>query len=1150
MKRLGVHQLPLFEAAPAPAPSVDETTRRLVRELGTDVVLRAGAGTGKTHTIVDVLVHLVAGATRLGRRVPPPRILCVTFSDKAAGELRDRVRRRLEALAARPREDFALEEAYRRLRLRPLSAADWRAAREAAFSAPITTFHGWASGLLRRHAAAAALDPAFRLLEEDEARTLLRARCGEVVLASLADPAVRELVRELDYTRGIDGRGRGLVEHIVAVAEKLREDGRAAASVATDDAAAARAAFAAAAAAYRSAFDDLHAALGGKLADRAPRLAALLPGAEEALTDVERDPFVHPALRMVHDLVAGNLGTPVRNAAKKRLYEAEETIRAAHVAVRAEPIARAFLRLCDAGLAAYAADKQGRDALDFADLLARARDLLRDREGVRAEEHERHDAVLVDEFQDTNPLQAELISLARAPGAPLLVVGDPKQSIYEFRGADVAVFEQAADRVLAAGGAVAALTESRRGQAPVLELVNRLFAHAMRGGGHPFEIAFAPDRDALRPHRGAGGGGVELLAGDAGEELLVARHVRSLVGGERAFVYDKDGTGPRPPRWRDVAVLLRRFTHLDRFLAALRREGVPHYVVRGRGFFEAQEVRDLVSALVLLDEPEDALALLGVLRSPLVGLSDPTLMALADAAGRRLTLAPLLRGDADGVAGIPADERVRLAAFLDLYRRLGRHADRLGAGGTLEALVQATDLRAILATAFYGEQRVANLDALVSLAKAHDGAGQGDRQRFVRRLRGEAAREKSLAAPAQILGEDEDVVRVMTVHQAKGLEFPVVFVPECGAPEHEPGHSIVFDRSVGIGVKIRLRDGERIASPLARAAEETLRARAQAESMRLFYVAATRARDLLVLSGEPDRGRSWRRELDDLLAHDETARSLVREVVPVDAAQPAAIAMPASRPPDAVGVTLDAPRAGARRIVLPAVQLADAVVCARRYHLLHELGLAEPAEMAPARGAPGAAERGSAAHRVLERIDFARGPEHLDELLAGEPDAGALRPRLAAFLGTPFARELGGLAPAALLREAPFALAAGDDPRLLIKGKFDLCLVPATGPITIVDYKLTARRDDARHRFQVRVYAAAARALFARPVRVGLVFLGDHDPTPAFEDVTDAELDALLRRLGETAGEIAEARRTGAWAKPGPDVCRAGGCGFASRCHG
>src|SRR5262249_50296934 len=156
-----------------------------------------------------------------------------------------------------------------------------------------------------------------------------------------------------------------------------------------------------------------------------------------------------------------------------------------------------------------------------------------------------------------------------------------------------------------------------------------------------------------------------------------------------------------------------------------------------------------------------------------------------------------------------------------------------------------------------------------------------------------------------------DVVRVMTVHQAKGLEFPVVFVPECGAAEREPGGSIVFDRSVGIGVKIRLRDGERVASTVARSAEDTLRARGQAESMRLFYVAGRRARARLGLPGEAERGRSWRRELDDVLAHDQVARSLVREVVPAAVRRPAPVAESPSPPPDPVGVTLHTPRTGA-----------------------------------------------------------------------------------------------------------------------------------------------------------------------------------------------------------------------------------------------
>src|SRR5262249_14253760 len=220
----------------------------------------------------------------------------------------------------------------------------------------------------------------------------------------------------------------------------------------------------------------------------------------------------------------------------------------------------------------------------------------------------------------------------------------------------------------------------RGGQAPVGELVNRLFAHAMRGGGPPFEVAFEAGRDGRRPHRGAGGGGVELLVGggdDAAEETLVARHLRALVAGERAFVYDKDGTGPRPPRWRDIAVLLRRFTHLRRVLAALPPGGGAPLGGRGGGVSWGQGGRGTGAAPVLRDEPDDALALLGALRSPLVGLSDPTLMALAETAGGRLSLAAVLRAN----ERVPADERARLREFFDLYRRLGRHADRLGAGG-------------------------------------------------------------------------------------------------------------------------------------------------------------------------------------------------------------------------------------------------------------------------------------------------------------------------------------------------------------------------------------------------------------------------------------------------------------------------------------
>ena len=153
---------------------------------------------------------------------------------------------------------------------------------------------------------------------------------------------------------------------------------------------------------------------------------------------------------------------------------------------------------------------------------------------------------------------------------------------------------------------------------------------------------------------------------------------------------------------------------------------------------------------------------------------------------------------------------------------------------------------------------------------------------------------------------------------------------------------------------------------------------------------------------------------------------------------------------------------------------------------------------------------------------------------------------MATYLRTPFARELAG---ARLLREAPFALAVGDSPRLLVKGQIDLCRIEGDGPVTVLDYKLGSRRDEERHRFQVAVYGAAARALFGRPIHIGLVFLDEPDPTPEIRELFDVDMDAVLAQLALLAAPVAEARRTSTWPGCAPDRCRAAGCGFVSRCH-
>jgi ATP-dependent exoDNAse (exonuclease V) beta subunit len=862
-------------AGPRPEVAVDEAMRRAARLLETDLVLRAGAGTGKTHTLVSAVVHLLAGTTRLGHRLPVSALLLLTFSEKAAGELQARVRARLAELAAAPRSDAALEEAYARTGAQPLGGEAWRAALAALPAARITTFHGFAAGLVRRHAARLGLDPAFTVLAEDDAAHLLDTAAREVTLAALdGSAAVATLVRELDYARAPGGRGRGLVDHVAELVVRLREEGRPARAVRGDDEDGARAELERARHVYLAALDDLIAALGGRgsarVVERFHALQRLRGAAAEALNGVNaaRAPFDEPALAAVHEHSKGSLGTPARQEAAARLRAAEATLTAAHVGLRAAPLIDPLLGLVEATGAAYQAAKQARGVLDFADLLLSARHVLAVCPGARAEEQARVGALLVDELQDTNGLQDELLGAVRAPGTPLLAVGDPKQSIYEFRGADVAVFGEVAARVERGGGQALALVESRRGRAPLVAFVNQLFARALRGGEHAFELAWSPAGDPLHAHRGGEGPCVELVEhGDGVEARAVARRIRALVAGGASLVGDP--ATPRPVRLGDIAILLRRFTHLDEYLEELRRAGLPHHVVNGRGFYQAQEVRDLVNALVLLDDPDDSLALLGVLRSPLCGLSDAALVTLAD--GGRLSHAAL----GARAASLAPAERARLEAFLVLDARLRAHGDRLGAGGVLRLLVDATDLRAVLASTHAGEERVANLERLLAQAAAFDDEGQGDRRSLVRRLQAETARERSLTAPAQVVGEHEDVVRIMTIHQAKGLEFPVVFVPECGASERADVPAVSYDRAAGLGLRLRV-GAERVASPRALRADEVRKQRARAESLRLFYVAATRARDLLVLSGAP--GKGWRREVDGLLAERGGLPHLVRGV--------------------------------------------------------------------------------------------------------------------------------------------------------------------------------------------------------------------------------------------------------------------------------
>ncbi|MDP8910799.1 MAG: UvrD-helicase domain-containing protein, partial [Actinomycetota bacterium] len=507
--------------------------------------------------------------------------------------------------------------------------------------------------------------------------------------------------------------------------------------------------------------------------------------------------------------------------------------------------------------AAYAEAKDRESALDFEDLQLRARDLLREHEAIRAREQLRFRAIMVDEFQDTNRLQCELVDLLSTdPGASakgeapesegagfekdVFFVGDEYQSIYGFRHADVHVFRERR----ASAREVFPLTLNYRSRPEVLSAVNHLFAGAF---GEEFQ-PLAASREFPDPVFGSP---VELLVTDkasyAGsgvhwrraEAKHVARRVKQLVE-----------SGAASPG--EIVLLFAAGTNAEWFEEELRREGLPTYRATGSGYFGQQQVVDLIAYLRLLQNRYDDEALVTVLASPFVGVSNDALVLLRRAAGRRPLFAGLERSLPPSLAA--ADEQL-LRAFRQRFERLVAASGRLSLERLCEQIVAEHDYDLAVLARWDGRRRYANLRKLARLARSYEELRGPDIEGFVRFVREhEAVGAKELEAVAE--EEGADAVRLLTIHAAKGLEFKVVVVADAGREGVAPSADEILALADG-------RFGFRVADPVTSArrgafayedVKAARKAEEEAERLRLYYVAMTRAIDRLIVSGSTDAG--------------------------------------------------------------------------------------------------------------------------------------------------------------------------------------------------------------------------------------------------------------------------------------------------------
>jgi ATP-dependent helicase/nuclease subunit A len=511
--------------------------------------------------------------------------------------------------------------------------------------------------------------------------------------------------------------------------------------------------------------------------------------------------------------------------------------------------------------------------VSFDALLRLTRDLLADHPEVRRDLISRYRTILVDEFQDTDPLQYEILFfLAEAEGtaerdayrvepAPgrLFIVGDPKQSIYRFRGADMAAYQRAVERVIACGGRRLTLTASFRSPSAIVEPVNRLFAPLI-GPKERGEERFEPPYEPIRSALGSGdapGPRVEIwsvrASGDAGERRrgegdAIAEWIEENRG--------RTGATGAKLEYKDVAILLRALTNVDLYAQALRRAGIPFVVEGGKGFYERREVADLIAFLRAAANPADAAAILAVARSPLGGVKDAELARYVAAGGR---LGRPER-DAERLADHPGVRRT-----LDLLegfrsRMVGRPADRV-----IRSALDETPLALIHASCFEGAQRVANLRKVV--ARAEDLARRGLSLEETLRFIEEEHREERAEGESPLADETVDAVRILSVHKAKGLEYPVVFVPDVGRESRHRGRPSTAAAWVshpsGGHLAVSLPGG---GTNLAWAYLADLNRRHEsAEEKRVFYVACTRAAHRLILvNSNADRRAPWREALAHL----------------------------------------------------------------------------------------------------------------------------------------------------------------------------------------------------------------------------------------------------------------------------------------------
>lgn len=829
------------------------------------ICVTAGAGSGKTRVLVERYLEIVLRQ----KRATPREVVAITFTEKAAAEMKERIASELNALG---NVDDIQEQ---------MSAA------------PISTIHAFCSRILREFPFQAGVPANFGILQGIDQKLLLLTTVQDELKEIATNTEDRDrglltrLLRRYGSRQDLEKLFAEMVEEREVV-ERLRREiygerntedirqiwERRAAEAQNPD--------------VERWLRCLNAALAvakGKNAPAVSDLTTQLDAATEKSAVLE-------ILREIADLITTKkcaiakrdfLGTGVSTTPIESAVEFLES--ASKEVKKREPLnedddflietTRDVFRLYTRIEMAYRHAKLAQGQLDYTDLQLKLRDLLKHNAAIRKQLRARYRYFMVDEYQDTNPLQSELVMLLtdNLNCANLFIVGDAKQGIYGFRGADIRVFNETRKKIEANQGEAIGLRENFRSLRDVVGFVN-LFFHNLMGDGsqNEFEVAYEElVQGRLVPAKAAVDapeteGKIEIILGQKGEEpvnenQLIARRIKSLIA-EGSLVWDDDRELMRPIRYGDIALLIRSRTHLPDIEHALLEAKVPYLTTGGIGFYQRQEIYDMWNYLHILNAPDEGdVSLAAVLRAPFFGISDDELYQISQQDGEsfwekaeaRLQRAPT--------------SNARLQIAMDCLKKHRELAKRIPVNQLLLTIVNTTGMIGTLATGRQGTQRWANYQKLIDLARNYDGDAEEPTLssfiEFLQILIDEEPREGQ--APVQT---GDKAVNIMTIHAAKGLEFPVVILPGLARATRSNREPFI-DEELGIGFSPRNPDKDyaKTEPSIVTVMKERAKVKDEAEKKRLFYVGATRTRDRLILAGSLEANGTQKNMLEWLHTH-------------------------------------------------------------------------------------------------------------------------------------------------------------------------------------------------------------------------------------------------------------------------------------------